>query len=245
MSDKNIVFGRHPVVEAINAGQSIDKIFILQTIKGEFEKEVRYLSRTNNIPLQYVPKEKLNKITRANHQGIIALVSAITYQSLEDLVPHLFKEYEVPLLLMLDGITDIRNIGAIARTAEAMGVHALVIPNQGGGMINADAIKTSAGALNLLPVCRENSLLKAVGFLQNSDFQVVASDLKAETQLEDIDFKLPTTIILGSEGKGIHSTLLKAADQRFIIPQAGRTDSLNVSVATGIILYEALQQRKV
>lgn len=239
-----MIFGRHPVVEAVHAGQSIDKIMLLQSIKGDFEKEIRQLSRANNIALQYVPKEKLNKLTKSNHQGIVALVAAIQYQSIEVLLPFLFKKTATPLLLILDGITDVRNVGAIARTAEVLGVDAIILPKQGGAMINADAIKTSAGALNSLPVCRESSLLKTLGFLQNSNIQIFASNLEAEQELDQMDLNVPAAIILGAEGRGIHKTLLKAADHHFVIPQVGKTDSLNVSVANGIILYEVMQQRK-
>jgi len=243
MEEKNFIFGRHPVIEAIESGRPIEKIMLLQGTRGEFEKTMRRVSKQNNIPLQYVPKERLNKYTRSNHQGVIAFASPIQYAQLSDIIPGLFEQQVVPLLLILDGISDIRNVGAIARSAEVMGVHALILPKTGGSMINSDAIKTSAGALSKLLVCRENSLLKAVGFLQNAGLQVLASDLNATTRLDEMDFSLPTAVIMGSESNGASPALLKAADQSFIIPQVGEIDSLNVSVATGVILYEAVQQR--
>ncbi len=243
MQDKNIIYGRHPVVDVINSGKSIDKLILQQGLRGEFEKEIRSLSKMHNIPVQVVPKERLNKITRSNHQGIIAFVSAIQYYLIEDVLPLLYEKEEAPLILVLDGVTDVRNMGAIARSAEVLGAHALVVPKKGSAMINADAVKTSAGALNILPVCRENSLVNTIEYLQNSGIQVLASDLKARKRLSNLDLTLPTAIIVGSEGKGTSPALIKAANEHFIIPQTGKTDSLNVSVATGIILYEALRQR--
>lgn len=243
MREKNIIYGRHPIIEAIAAGATIDKLILQQGIRGEFEKEIRQLSKVHNIPLQVAPKERLNKIVRANHQGIIGFVSAIRYYTLEDVLPLLFEKEEAPLILVLDGITDVRNMGAIARSAEVLGAHALVIAKKGSAMVNADAVKTSAGALNILPVCREGSLVKAVQYMKNSGIQVLASDLKARQQLAELDLTLPTAIVVGSEGKGTSPALIKEATQHFIIPQRGQTDSLNVSVATGIMLYEALKQR--
>jgi len=243
MREKNIIYGRHPIIEAIAAGATIDKLILQQGIRGEFEKEIRQLSKEHNIPLQVAPKERLNKIVRANHQGIIGFVSAIRYYTLEDVLPLLFEKEEAPLILVLDGITDVRNMGAIARSAEVLGAHVLVIAKKGSAMVNADAVKTSAGALNILPVCREGSLVKAVQYMKNSGIQVLASDLKARQQLAELDLALPTAIVVGSEGKGTSPALIKEATQHFIIPQRGQTDSLNVSVATGIMLYEALKQR--
>ncbi len=243
MQDKNIIYGRHPVIDAIHAGASIDKLVLQQGIRGDFEKEIRQLSKEYNIPVQVVPKERINKLVRANHQGIIGFIAAIRYYVLEDVLPLVFEKEEAPLLLILDGITDVRNMGAIARSAEVLGASALVVPKKGGAMINADAVKTSAGALNILPVCRENSLVKAVQYLKNSGLQVLASDLKAERRISEMDLSLPTALIIGSEDKGASPALIKEANGHFIIPQKGKTDSLNVSVAAGIMLYEVLRQR--
>ena len=245
MKDKNIIYGRHPVVEAIQTGTTIDKLMLQQGLRGEFEKEGPQLSKQFNIPVQVVPKERLNKVTRSNHQGIIGFISAIRYYALEDVLPMLYEKEEAPLILILDGITDVRNMGAIARSAEVLGAHTLIVPKKGSAMIGPDAVKTSAGALNILPVCREHSLVKAVQYLKNSGIQVLASDLKATKVLSEIDLSLPTAIIVGSESKGTSPALIKEANQHFIIPQKGQTDSLNVSVASGIMLYEAMQQRRI
>ena len=243
--DKNtyLIFGRHPVTEAIRTGSQFDKIFIQRGTTGDLETEVRRLCRQHEIPLQYVPKEKLNRITRGNHQGIIGYLAMLKYYKLEDVVSKIFEKGETPLLLLLDGVTDVRNLGAIARSAEVCGVHALVVPVSGSALINADAVKTSAGSLTRLTVCREKSLIASVEYLQNADVQVFAGDLRSEQPIYEMDFTEPTAIVIGSEDEGVSKKVLKAVDGRFIIPQKGETDSFNVSVATGIMLYEAQRQR--
>lgn len=241
---KNIIFGRHPVVDAIQSGTPIDKLLFQQGIRGEFEKQVRQLSKRFNIPVQVVPKEKLNRVIRGNHQGIIGFLSPITYYKIEDVLPMIYEKSETPLLLLLDGVTDVRNFGAIARTAECSGAHALIIPKKGSAQINADALKTSAGALTKIPVCRESSLVAAIDYLQLSGIQVLASDLKANQPIFEIDMSLPTALVIGSEGEGVSSSILRKASETFIIPQKGTTDSFNVSVATGMMLYEVMRQRQ-
>jgi len=238
-----IIYGRHPIVDAIQAGQTIDKILLQQGTRGELEKEIRHLSKEYGIPLQYVPKEKLSQITKGNHQGIVGFISLVQYYLLEDVLPGIFEKSETPLILLLDGVTDVRNFGAIARSAEIAGVQTIVVPLKGSALINADAMKTSAGALAKIPVCRESSLAKAIDYLKLSGIRIFASDLKAEKMVYDLDFKQPIAILIGSEGEGINAALLRQADEVFKIPQVGTTDSLNVSVATGIILYEAMRQR--
>ena len=239
----NLIFGRHPVVDAIRAGMTIDRLYLQQGTRGDFEKEIRQLSREYDIPLQYIPKERLNRIAGGNHQGIAGFLSLLTYYRLEDVVPGIFEKGETPLILLLDGVTDVRNFGAIARSAEVCGVHALVVPKAGSALINADAIKTSAGALTRLHVCRENSLVTATGYLQASGIQVFASDLKAGKYLFDLDLTAPAALVLGSEDEGVQQAILSRVSERFVIPQKGGTDSFNVSVAAGIMLYEALRQR--
>ncbi len=239
----NIIFGRHPVTEAIRSGSHFDKIFIQRGTVGDFEKEMRHLCREHEIPLQYVPKEKLSKITGGNHQGIIGYLALLTYYRLEDVVPMVYEKGETPLILLLDRITDVRNLGAIARSAEVCGAHALVVPKAGSALINADALKTSAGALTRLTVCREGSLVAAIEYLQNAGIQVFASDLRSEKPISDLDFTGPVALVVGSEDEGVAPALLKRANERFIIPQQGGTDSFNVSVASGIMLYEAIRQR--
>jgi 23S rRNA (guanosine2251-2'-O)-methyltransferase len=240
----NLIFGRHPVTEAIQSGAHFDKVFIQRGTVGDFEIEVRRLCREHEIPLQYVPKEKLNRITGGNHQGIIGYLALLTYYKLEDVVPMIYEKGETPLIILLDGVTDVRNLGAIARSAEVCGAHALVVPSTGSALINADAIKTSAGALTRLTVCREKSLVSSVEFLQNAGLEVFASDLQAGRPIYEMDFTAPTAFVIGAEDEGVSKGILKVVDERFIIPQKGELDSLNVSVATGIMLYEAIRQRE-
>ena len=178
-----------------------------------------------------------------NHQGFLGFLAMVEYQKLEDVLPFVYEKGEVPLLILLDNVTDVRNFGAIARTAEVMGVHAIVVPLQGAALLNAEAMKTSAGALSRIPICREKNLSQVLDYLAQSGVRVVASDLKGRSKLYEVDFTPPTAILMGSEGEGVNMALLRRADERFIIPQVGTTDSLNVSVATGVILYEVLRQR--
>lgn len=243
-STNNVIFGRHPIVEAVKSGVAFDKLILQKGVRGEFEKEIRQLSREFDIPLQVAPKERLRKWTTANHQGIIGLQSLITYQRLEDLLPFVYERSEVPLFVMLDGITDVRNLGAIARSAECAGAQGLIIPNRGSALINGEAIKTSAGALNRIPVCRESSLVNVVEYLQQSGVRVLVSDLKAKKMIYDLDMRGPIALVVGSEDTGISTGVAERADERFLIPQAGSTDSYNVSVAAGIMLYEVLRQRR-
>lgn len=240
---KSIIYGRHPIVDAIKSGASIDKVMLQQGIRGEFEKEIRQLTKSNNIPLQVVPKERLSKFVGGNHQGIVGFLSMLTYYKLEDVLPMIYEKSETPLILLLDGVTDVRNFGAIARSAEICGVHAIVIPHKGGAKINEEAIKTSAGALTRIMVCREKSLVSAIEYLQLSGIQSFASNLKAEKKIFELDWTQPAAIVIGSEGEGVSYPILKKTDENFIIPQKGTTDSFNVSVATGIILYEVTRQR--
>ncbi len=240
---QTIIFGRHPVVDAIKAGQVFDKVFLQQGMTGDVEKAIRQVAKQYGIPLQYVPKERLSKMTNGNHQGVVGIMSVINYHRLSNLLPIIFEQTENPLILLLDSITDVRNFGAIARSAVCCGVHTIVIPMKGGAQINADAMKASAGALNYLPICRENNLLQSVEQLQLLGITVMASALSSKKQLFEMDLKQPVAIILGSEGEGVGANLLQKADKHFIIPQKELTNSFNVSVAAGIILYEAMKQR--
>ena len=241
--DISIIYGRHPVVDALRSGTPIEKVMLQQGIRGEMEKELRHLCRDENVLLQVVPKERLNKIVRGNHQGVIALQALIRYYRLEDVLPGIYEKSETPLIVLLDGVTDVRNFGAIARTAEASGAHALVIPQKNSAQINAEAMKTSAGALATIPVCRESSLIAAIEFLQLSGIKVLASSLEATKPLYELDLRQPAAFILGAEGEGISPAVARAADEQFVIPQKGTTDSFNVSVAAGMMLYEAMRQR--
>ncbi|MCB9316016.1 MAG: 23S rRNA (guanosine(2251)-2'-O)-methyltransferase RlmB [Lewinellaceae bacterium] len=240
----NLIYGHHPVVEAIQAGKAVEKVFFQQGIRGELEKEIRQLTKAHGIPMQVVPKEKLNKLVRGNHQGVVAWLALVAFQNMEDIVPHVFERGELPLLLLLDGITDVRNFGAICRSAECAGAHAVVVAQSGAAPANEEAMKASAGALARIPVCRVRSMFTAVEWLQQSGVQVVATALSERAvPLYGTDLNLPTAFLLGSEGEGIHPKFLKMADQVVKIPQATDFDSYNVSVAAGIVLYETLRQR--
>lgn len=238
-----IIYGRHPITEAIESGKTIEKILFQQGLRGELEKDIRHLCRDHEIPLQVVPKEKMNRIVHGNHQGVIAYTSPVCYQKINSLLPEILEKKENPVFLMLDSITDVRNIGAIARSAEVMGADGIILGMRGTAPLNGDAIKTSAGALTRIPICREISLANTVTYLQEMGILVSVSDLKSEKSILECDWSQPTVIILGAEGNGVHPSLIKAADQKFIIPQQGEINSLNVSVAAGIILYEIMRQR--
>jgi 23S rRNA (guanosine2251-2'-O)-methyltransferase len=236
----DIVFGIQSVLETLRAGKEIDKLLVQRELGN---LEVLEFARLRGVPVQKVPIEKLDRITRKNHQGVIAFVAAVSYAKLENVIADAFERGETPLLLLLDRVTDVRNFGAIARTAEAAGVHALVIPAKGAAQINADAMKTSSGALNFLPVCREPDLLQTVRDLQASGIQVVGCTEKVGKTIYEVDFTPPTALILGSEEDGISDDLLRMADELARIPLRGRVGSLNVSVANGVVVYEALRQR--
>ena len=239
----NLIFGTRVVIEAINAGKEIDKVFIQDRLKNELITELKKLVYDHKIPFQYVPVEKLNRLTPKNHQGVVAYISSVTYYKIEDVLPTLFEEGKVPLLIILDRITDVRNFGAIARTAECAGANAIIIPSRGAAQVNGDAIKTSAGALHKIPVCREDNLKHVIEYLKDSGLQIVACTEKTDTFYYGVDLTSPTAIIMGSEEDGISGEYLKRADHRTKIPLMGEIGSLNVSVATGIILYEAVRQR--
>lgn len=242
----NLIYGHHPVVEAIRSGMPVEKVFFQQGLRGELEKEIRLLAREYDIPLQVVPKEKLNKMAaRGNHQGVAAYLSLVEFLSVEDVVPFIFEQGRTPLLVMLDGVTDVRNFGAICRSAECLGAHAVVIPQSGSAPANEEAMKASAGALARIRLCRVRSLFSTLEWLQIAGIQIVATALSDRAQPSfDIDFSVPTAILLGSEGEGLHPKLIKMSDAVAMIPQATDFDSLNVSVAAGIMLYEAQRQRR-
>ena len=245
MIDKNeLIFGTRAVIEAIEAGKDIDKILIKRGLQNELSRELFDALKGQLIPVQRVPIEKLNRLTAKNHQGVIAFTSAVTYQRVEDLVPMLYEEGKNPLFVMLDGVTDVRNFGAIARTCECAGVDAIVVPMKGSAAANADAIKTSAGALHVIPVCRENSLHNTVSFLQKCGIKVVAASEKASHDYSKTDYHGPLAIVMGAEDVGISPDILRIVDDMVSIPILGQIGSLNVSVATGIIVYEAVKQRK-
>lgn len=239
----NFIFGIRAVIEAIEAGKEIERILIQRGIAGELFNQLRKALKGTEIPYQIVPPEKIRRLTNKNHQGVIAFVSEVTYYSTEELLPRVFEEGRTPLVLLLDRVTDVRNFGAIARSAECAGVDFIIIPSRGAAQINADAVKTSAGALHRIPVCRENNLKDTIAYLKEYGLQVIACHEKTDKLIYSASFKEPTAIIMGSEENGISAEYLKLCDYAVKIPMSGKTASLNVSVATGVVLFEAIRQR--
>lgn len=237
------VFGIRAVMEAIESGKEIESLWVQRGLGGSLFLELKQLLREYGIAYQQVPVEKLNRLTRKNHQGVVAVISPIVYQKAEDIIPLIYEQGKVPLVLVLDGITDVRNMGAIARTAECAGVHALIIPRKGSAEINPDAIKTSSGALYNIPVCRHEHLRTTVKFLQDSGLQIVACTEKAASDFYVVDYTVPTAVIMGAEDTGISDELVRLADHLVKIPMYGEIASLNVSVSTGVVIYEAIRQR--
>lgn len=238
-----MIFGVRAVIEAIEAGKEIDKILVKRDIQSDLSKELFTALKGTLIPVQRVPVERINRITRKNHQGVVAFISAITYQHTEDLVPTLFEEGKSPIFVMLDGITDVRNFGAIARTCNCAGIDAIIIPAKNSVSVNADAMKTYAGALHTLPVCREQSLTSTLKYLKESGFKIVAATEKGDYDYTKANYKDPVCIIMGAEDTGVPYEHLALCDEWIKIPMFGNIESLNVSVAAGILLYEAIRQR--
>ena len=238
-----LVIGRKAVMEALQSGQQLDRIYVDAKAVGQDISEIKRLASNCGVPVNYVPVAKINGFNITDHEGCVAQIAKVQYQNLQDVVSLIIESGEVPLFLILDGITDIRNIGGIARTAYCTGVHAIIIPDKGVGALNEDAMLTSAGALEKIAVCRVNSLMKAVDELHLNGIKVFATEMTAEKNIADVDFKEPCAIIMGSEEKGIYPALMKICDEKIKIPMKGDFESLNVSVATGIILYEIMKQR--
>lgn len=237
------IFGLRTVIEAINANKTIEKVFIQKGLKGDLSNELESLIRTNGINSSFVPIEKLNRLTNKNHQGVVAQISPIEYYDLEELITSTFESGETPLFLLLDQLSDVRNFGAIIRTAECTGVHGIIVQKKGSAPVNGDTIKTSAGAVFKIPICRVDHVKDALFLLQASGVQVVAATEKTNDTIYDVDFKKPTAIIMGSEGRGINPSVLKLVDAKAKLPILGEIESLNVSVACGAFLYEAVRQR--
>jgi 23S rRNA (guanosine2251-2'-O)-methyltransferase len=239
----DMIFGIRAVIEAIQEGKEIDKVLIKKGLIGDLFKEMFDLIRIHQVPFQYVPIEKINRISRKNHQGVLAFISPVALQRIEDIIPTLYEDGKTPLVLVLDQVTDVRNFGAIVRSAECAGVHAIVIPDKGSARINADAVKTSAGALHLVPVCRTRSMKETVSYLKESGLKMVAATEKAQAVYTNADMTGPMAIIMGSEDTGIDPRLLAMADLQVKIPILGQIESLNVSVAAGLLIYEVVRQR--
>jgi 23S rRNA (guanosine2251-2'-O)-methyltransferase len=239
----SLIAGRKAVMEALRGGQALDRVFVFNKATGEDISQIRKLATQASVPINYVPVEKLDYFNAGDHQGCIAILSRVQYMNLQQVISWVVDKGDVPLFLLLDGITDIRNIGGIARTAFCTGVQAIIIPDKGVGALNEDAMLTSAGALEKIPICRVSSLMKAVDELHLNGIRVLASEMKAKKNLSEMELSEPTAIVMGSEEKGIFPALMKICDETFKIPMSGEFESLNVSVATGMILYETMMQR--
>lgn len=242
-NDEDMIFGTRALIETIKAGKQIEKIFVQKGLNNELFAELNDLIRHHRLSVSKVPIEKLNRLSRKNHQGVIAYVSPVTFVPLHNIVATSYENGRTPLILILDRITDVRNFGAICRTAECTGVNAVVIPTKGGALINSDAVKTSAGALNYLSICKEESLINTITYLKESGFQVISCTEKTDKAVFDLEYNIPTAIIMGSEENGISKELIEASDICAKIPLHGEIASLNVSVATAVVLYECLRQR--
>jgi 23S rRNA (guanosine2251-2'-O)-methyltransferase len=240
----SLVIGRKAVKDALESGKQLDRIYLQNTAHGGIIEEIKSLAIQQNVPVNKVPIEKLNGFNLTDHEGCVAQIARVQYQDLQEIISFVVEQGEVPLFLLLDGITDIRNIGGIARTAYCCGVNAIIIPEKGVGALNEDAILTSAGALEKIAICRVNSLMKAVDELHLNGIKVFASAIEANENIFNCDFKEPSAIVLGSEEKGISPSLMKICDSKFKIPMKGHFESLNVSVAAGMILYEVMKQRQ-
>lgn len=243
MKESDCIYGLRAVIEAVRAGKQIDRLLIKQGLQGALYHELMIEVRNHNIAYQIVPLERIELVTRRNHQGVLAWLSLIEFQSITNLLPMIFEKGEDPLIIALDGISDVRNFGAIVRSAECLGAHAVIIPEKGSARITADAIKTSAGALHSLPVCREKSIVRSIEYLRESGLKVIATGEKSGSDISEADLKGPAVLIMGSEDKGISRELISLADQLVMIPMKGEIGSLNVSVAAGILLYEIARQR--
>ena len=239
----NLIFGTRAVIEAVNAGKEIDKIIIQKGLSNQLYTELRKAIKDLDIPIQIVPIEKINRISSKNHQGVLAFIAQVTYYDVEEVLTRVFEKGKTPLILILDRVTDVRNFGAIARSADCAGVDCIVIPSRGAAQINPDAVKTSAGALNRMKVCRVDNLKNVIEYLKESGLQIIACHEKTDSYHYNADLTKPTAIIMGSEENGISNEYLKRSDMQVKIPMVGNIASLNVSVASGIILFEAVKQR--
>lgn len=243
MNSEIKIYGLRTVIEAINSGKTIDKVFLQKGLRGELYQELELLLRKEGINTSYVPVEKLNRLTKNNHQGVVAKISPIEFHDLDNLILNIIESGKTPLFLLLDQISDVRNFGAIIRTAECTGVNGIVIQKKGGAPVSGDAIKTSAGAIFKVPICKVDHIKDAVFHLQASGIKVIAATEKTENTIYDVAFNEPCAIIMGSEGKGINPSILKLVDEKAKLPLLGEIESLNVSVACGAFLYEAVRQR--
>ena len=243
MNNEFLICGVHPLREAVLSGKSIEKVFLQKDIQNPQINDLKALIREKHIPMQFVPVEKLNRMTKTLHQGVIGLVSMISYVSLEDEMEKILAQNDKPFLLMLDRVSDVRNMGAIVRTAECAGVQAVIIPDAGSAQINSDSVKTSAGALLRVPVCKVSNLKSAIHYLKACGLNVFAATEKGAENYTQSDYTKPCVIIMGAEEDGVSKDLLKLSDELVRIPLQGEIESLNVSVAAGVLLYEVVRQR--
>ena len=243
MQKSEYIFGIRAVMEAIQAGRDIDKVLIKKELRGDLIAELIDMLKLHRIPVKRVPLQTIDRITRKNHQGVVAVLCAVTYHRLDHLVPQLYEEGRLPFVIVLDGITDVRNFGAIARTAECVGADAIVIPEHGSVSVGADAVKTSAGALHHIPVCRSRSASLAVRFLKENGYKIVAVTEKADTNYTAVDYTGPIALVMGAEDIGISADIISMADAKAAIPMFGEIGSLYVSVAAGVMMYEVVRQR--
>ncbi|MCX6226499.1 MAG: 23S rRNA (guanosine(2251)-2'-O)-methyltransferase RlmB [Bacteroidia bacterium] len=243
MEQQDYIFGLRPVQEVIEAGRTIERVMIKKGLQGDGVYALLHLIRQSGVPFQYVPVEKLNRMTQKNHQGIIAITSIVTYLPFEEVVARVFEDGRDPLVVILDGITDVRNLGAIARSAEASGADAILIPEKGVAQINPDSMKTSAGALAIIPVCRTPDLIRSIKYLKNAGLKITGATEKTDILFYEADFRSPMALILGAEDHGISPNILALCDQEVRIPMLGKIASLNVSAAASVILFEAVRQR--
>ena len=243
MKNNDIVFGTRPVLEAINSGKTLEKLFIQKNLKKEILEKIKSKLSNKKINISYVPKEKLNRITKKNHQGIICYISPISYQPIEEIIQRVFEKGKDPFVIILDRITDTRNFGAISRVADASGVDAIIIPEKESAIITSDSIKTSAGAINYIPICKVKSLRSTANFLKESGLKLVSCTEKGDKKFYDADLTSPCCIILGSEKDGISNSLMNVSDERLNIPMKGNVESLNVSSSASVILFEVVRQR--
>lgn len=241
---QEMIYGIRPLMEAIDAGKEIEKVLIQKGLRNDLFSELLNTLKERSVPTQWVPKEKLNRLSRKNHQGVISFVSPITFYRIEDILPSVFESGNDPFFLMLDRVTDVRNFGAILRTAEAAGVHAVIIPSRNTAQLNSGTIKSSAGAIYKIPICRSENLKVTINYLKGSGIKVAAATEKASGSIYETEMSGPLAIIMGSEGEGVSGEYLKQSDIQFSIPMQGEIGSLNVSVATGIALFEAVRQKQ-
>jgi len=244
MNNVSKIFGIRAVIEEIKSEKTLDKVFVQKGLRGELFQQLDQLLRQNSVNVSYVPIEKLNRLTKKNHQGVVAHISPIEYHELDNLIMNVFESGETPLFLLLDQLSDVRNFGAIIRTAECTGVHGIIIQKKGGAPVNGDTVKTSAGAIFKIPICKVDHIKDAMFHLQASGIKVIAATEKTTCLMYDTSFKEPCAIIMGSEGKGISPSILKLADASAKLPLLGEIASLNVSVACGVLLYEVVRQRR-